>query len=85
MCQEDSLISLLEPDKDLMLNNLREPVDTTGFEYYTPERIIADGMAKEIYDGTNGNNQSKISTVDNSRCSCKRCQEEYYQLIFIRI
>ena len=27
-------------------------VDMTGFEYYTPERIIADGMAKEIYDGT---------------------------------
>ena len=49
-------------------------VDMTGFEYYTPERIIADGMAKEIYDGTNGNNQSKISTVDNSRCSCRRCQ-----------
>ena len=27
-------------------------VARTGFEDYTPERIIADGMAKEIYDGT---------------------------------
>ncbi len=27
-------------------------VDMTGFEYYIPERIIADGMAREIYDGT---------------------------------
>ena len=27
-------------------------VDMTGFQYYTPERILADENAKQIYDGT---------------------------------
>ena len=74
MCQRGFTHQFVRTRQGSYLNNLRELVDMTGFEYYTPERIIADGMAKEIYDGTMEIINQRYQQLITAGVSCRRCQ-----------